>query len=115
VIAVIDDAESFLKEAKRLILKNYRRFIPREEYDYLHALLDLGFTTKDRAWRALLQIQPSDMSQPPELDHDGSGHYVWFFKREYNGIMAYIKLKIDERGCVCLSFHPDWPDKYKHR
>jgi hypothetical protein len=110
---MLDDAESFLKEAKRLIIKQHRRFVPREDYDYLQALLDLGFTSKNQAWRALLRIEPSDIFQPPELDHDDTGHYVWFFKRVYNGIMAYIKLRIDERGCVCISFHPDWPDHNK--
>ncbi|OXS56928.1 hypothetical protein B1A99_18890 [Cohnella sp. CIP 111063] len=99
------DVESFLTEAKICIAKMKRRFIPREGFE--QDLLDLGINGIQQAWRELLKIKASDMWKSPEPDHKDSTRLVWFFKREYNGITAYIKLKIDERGCVCISFHPD--------
>ncbi|CAM4421106.1 type II toxin-antitoxin system MqsR family toxin [Paenibacillus alkaliterrae] len=103
-----DNAEDFLKEAKDLIRKSKRRFLPREDYE--QHLIDLGFGGGvKQGWRELLKVSAENMFKPPEPDRDRPGDTVWFFKRDYNGIMAYIKLKIDERGCVCVSFKP-WID-----
>lgn len=104
----MDKVEDFLKEAKVLIRKCKRRFLPREDYE--QHLLDLGFVGGvKQAWKELLKLDVTNMYKPPEPDRDRPSDTVWFFKREYNGIMAYIKVKVDERGFVCVSFKP-WID-----
>lgn len=35
----------------------------------------------------------------------GDGGHVWEFIKDIDGVWVYIKLRIDVRGCVCISFH----------
>jgi len=101
------DVNEFLRDAKAKVRSCHRRFIPRNDRDMLQDFIDLGISKREDAWRIILQLSASDESQPNDLDKDGSGKRVWFFRRMMeNGVYAYIKLKIDERGCVCISFHP---------
>jgi hypothetical protein len=102
-----EDAEEFLREARALIRANKRRFIKRENRDYLKDLFDLGIESRDQAWRVIRSLRTTDQSQDAEPDEDGSGKLVWFFHKQMeNGIYAYIKLTIDERGCIRISCHP---------
>ncbi len=101
------DVEEFLREARALIRVNKRRFVKREDRDYLKDLFDLGIESRDQAWRVIRSLRATNQSQDTEPDEDGSGKLVWFFQKQMeNGLYAYIKLTIDERGCVCISCHP---------
>lgn len=103
------DEESFLEEAKVLINSNKRHFVMRRNQDFRQDLLDLGLGRSiEKVWDTILNLNPSEMTKPPEADDNGSGKIMWFFQKTMlNGVTAYIKLTIDKaRGCVCISFHP---------
>ncbi|MGH0593619.1 hypothetical protein ACQVPY_15175 [Bacillus pretiosus] len=107
----------FLRKAKKLISSGKKDFIKRT-YDHpsgrkvrwKEALLDIGLTTPEQAWDETLQLTPGDYIDGPceDTDRTADGKVIWIFKKEVNGVLTYIKMKIDHRGCVCLSFHEDW-------
>ncbi|KZE65612.1 hypothetical protein AWM68_20640 [Fictibacillus phosphorivorans] len=112
------DAFAFLREAKQLISVGKKDFIKRT-YDHpsgrkvkwIEALLDIGLSNPSQAWDETLKLTPDDFIDGPceDSDRPHEGKVIWIFKKEINGVSAYIKLKIDSRrGCVCLSFHKDW-------
>ncbi|MEC1410834.1 hypothetical protein P9C93_09525 [Bacillus safensis] len=112
------NSKSFLKEAKRLISRGKYDFIPRT-YDhptgkkvrFKEALLDIGLTEPNQIWQEILNLKPSECVKGPELDvaRPREGKVIWIFKKEINGVIVYIKLRIRTKGdCVCLSFHEDW-------
>lgn len=110
-------AKAFLREAKQLISTGKRDFIKRT-YDHpsgrkvrwIEALLELGLINPEQMWEETLTLTPDHYVDGPciDVDRPGDGKVIWIFKKEVNDILTYIKLKIDHRGCVCLSFHSDW-------
>ncbi|MDE3840242.1 hypothetical protein C0966_12930 [Bacillus methanolicus] len=111
------EARLFLIEIKSLISQGRRDFITRwynlpngKRIRYTEALLSIGLTSIQQAWDEILKLKPRDYFKGPNPDRDrpNDGSQVWEFKKEVNGIQTYIKLKIDHRGCVCMSFHEDW-------
>jgi hypothetical protein len=110
-------AKVFLIEAKALISRGRRDFVTRwyelpdgKRVRYIEAILDIGLTNIQQAWNEILTLKPSHYFRGPNPDWDrpNDRSQVWEFKKEVNGMMAYIKLKIDHRGCVCIPFHKDW-------
>lgn len=97
----------FLRQAKALIASGRTYFSKRNDYDTVQALFDLGIEDRKCAWREIMKLKPSDQYKPPESDRRGSGELVWFFRKELNGKIAYIKLIIDQNLCICISFHPE--------
>ncbi|MBW7474797.1 hypothetical protein K0T92_08565 [Paenibacillus oenotherae] len=97
----------FLRQAKALISSGRTYFSKRNDYDTVQALFDLGIEDRKGAWREIMKLKPSDQYKPPELDRRGSEELVWFFRKELNGQIAYIKLTIDQNLCMCISFHPE--------
>ncbi|MDR6120620.1 hypothetical protein QFZ87_000217 [Bacillus sp. SLBN-46] len=107
----------FLREAKQLISRGKKDFIKRT-YDHpsgrkvkwIEALLEIGLTSVHQCWDEALKLTPNDYVDGPCVDNDRpqDGKVIWIFKKEVNGVLTYIKMKIDHRGCVCLSFHKDW-------
>ncbi|MGL4821249.1 MAG: hypothetical protein ACRC5C_14950 [Bacilli bacterium] len=113
VVAV--NCVAFLREAKQRISVGQRDFIKRtythpsgRTVKWIEALMDIGLTDLGQCWQEILDLGPEHYDSGPHVDRDFSQHTVWVFKKEINGRLTYIKLKIDERGCVCLSFHEDW-------
>jgi hypothetical protein len=108
---------AFLVEAKKLISDGKKDFIKRT---YTHptgrivrwkeALLDIGLTNPTQAWDEILRLSPGHYLDGPceDTDRPNGKKDIWIFKKEVNGVQVYIKLKIDTRGCVCLSFHEAW-------
>lgn len=109
--------KTFLREAKQLISRGKKDFIKRT-YDHpsgrkvrwIEALFEIGLTGVDQCWDEALKLTPNDYVDGPCVDNDRpqDGKVIWIFKKEVNGVLTYIKMKIDHRGCVCLSFHKDW-------
>jgi hypothetical protein len=97
----------FLRQAKALISNGRTYFSKRNDFDTVQALFALGIEDRKVAWREIMKLKPTDQYKPPELDRRGSGELVWFFRKELNGQIAYIKLTIDQNLCMCLSFHPE--------
>jgi hypothetical protein len=107
----------FLYEVKKLVSQGRRQFVKRQGYNvpdgrtinYVQALLELDIADVDEAWEYVLSLTPAHYHSGPKKDRDRpDGSDVWVFKRKINNINTYIKLKTDERGCICISFHRDW-------
>lgn len=98
-----------LSEAKKLIKENKKRFQVRPDRDYIQDLLDLGIT-EEEAWNQILLLNAYYYFHDPKPYYSG-GSDALIFKKEINGIVAYIKLDIEKidsgKETVCLSFHPD--------
>ncbi|ODA39171.1 type II toxin-antitoxin system MqsR family toxin [Desulfosporosinus sp. BG] len=101
--AKIEEIKQFLKNAKSLIKQGKYDFIPRRIN--LQGLAQLGLTL-NLAKLALLQLSYRQYDRGPLPDTDRPADMVWEFIKEIDSQQAYIKIKIDRRGCVCLSFHP---------
>ena len=91
----------FLREAKQLIEAGKWRMVPREKN--LAGLADLGLSIQG-AKKDLLGLSYRHYDRGPLPDKDRTGD-VWEFIKSKNNVQVYIKLKIDGRGCVCMSFH----------
>lgn len=80
-------------------------FIKRQKN--LAGLAALGLTIA-QAKLEVLNLSYLDYDRGPLPDNDVTGDVVWEFIKDRNDGLPpiYIKLKIDRRGCVCLSFHP---------
>lgn len=76
----------------------------------MEALLDIGIANVERAWDEILTLSPHHYFRGPSIDYDRPNDktQIYEFKKEVNEIIVYIKLKIDNRGCVCMSIHKDW-------
>jgi hypothetical protein len=116
-LADLNQRKAFLREVKRLISRGQKDFIKRT-YDHpsgtkvrwIEALMEIGLTNPEQAWDEALKLSPSHYVDGPcvDVDRPKDGKVIWIFKKEVNGVLTYIKMKIDRRGCVCLSFHKDW-------
>ncbi|WP_340673078.1 hypothetical protein [Brevibacillus agri] len=112
-----ETCKTVLAEMKQLILEGKKHFVRRNRQgkNYLQQFLDMNLTSIDAAWECIVNdLNHTHYHSGPMHDHqDGPGSplVVWVFKMEINGVIAYIKLKIETngRGCVCLSFHEDEP------
>lgn len=97
----IEDIQHFLSEAKSLIRIGKWEFVRRKKN--LDSLTSLNITVP-QAKAALLTLTYREYDRGPSPDNDRSGE-VWEFITQLDSAEIYIKLKIDCRGCVCLSFH----------
>lgn len=106
---------AFLSEIKKLIASGRWNFVRRtynltdgSTQTYLQALFELDIDHPNDVQNEILKLTPLDYFSGPEDDRDrNDGTKFWIFKKTINGNTSYIKLKIDERGCVCVSFHKD--------
>lgn len=107
----------FLHDAKKLISCGKKDFIKRtylnsngETVRWIEALFEIGLTEVKQVWDEVLDLTTADYFEGPSMDIDRpqDGNVIWVFKKEINDVITYIKLKIDRRGCVCISFHEDW-------
>ena len=112
-----EEIREFLKKAKRLISRGEKDFVKRtydhpsgQKVKWKEALMDVGFTEPSQVWKEILHLTPNHWEDGPVVDVDrpSEGKVIWVFKKEVGGVLTYIKLKIDHRGCKCLSFHKDW-------
>lgn len=97
-----------LSKMKNLISNGQRRFEGRKDRDYLEDLLEIGITPEE-AWKVILELNKNFYFPDPKPNYLVEGESLTF-KREINGVLAYIKIKIDnnrEDEVVCLSFHKD--------
>lgn len=111
----------FLAKMKSLIAQGERHFVPRTYPDgtrYIEHLARLGMESIDEAWDYIMQLNECNYVDGPSIDATSKPPskdlVVWEFKTEVNSKIAYIKLKDDsKRGCVCISFHEDEPQRAK--
>lgn len=103
----IQEINSFLEKAKRLISIGKYDFVPRRTN--MQTLAQYGLTIAD-AKEEILSLMVGDYYKGPKQDFDRPG-VVWEFKKKVEKKPFYIKLKvIQENGediLRCLSFHED--------
>ncbi|MFZ3372246.1 MAG: hypothetical protein WA131_04375 [Desulfitobacteriaceae bacterium] len=98
----VEEINRFLLQAKILIRKNEYQLIPRKKN--MDDLANLGLTIR-LAMQEILELTFRHYDRGPLPDTDRQSDFVWEFIKEICSQQIYIKLKIDFRGCVCLSFH----------
>lgn len=99
-----------LAHIKKLINKGYKKFAERADRDYLPELLEIGIT-EELAWEEVLTLTAINYVHDYKPYYSKSGRDALTFKKEINGYIVYIKLKIEEYDnneiVVCMSFHKD--------
>lgn len=114
-VATQKETADFLNIVKCKVSSKDCEFVTREytnskgqKVSWRQALSDLEIIGMEQVWYEVMNLSTNNYVGGPENDHNGSPEKIWIFKKEVNKMPAYIKLKIDRRGCVCLSFHEDW-------
>lgn len=107
---------SFLKIAHKEIDKNNVYFVSYRNVKYdgkivnaKQALLDIGIVKASEIWSYIRKLKPSDCFRISR-DRDNSRDFnseIYEFKKIINRKIVYIKLAINNRGLLCLSFHID--------
>jgi hypothetical protein len=101
--ASVEDVKRFLTRVKQAIA-DPQKFVFIERDKNLRAAAKLGLIPRHE----VLSLSYEDYDRGPLPDTDRSrGGSVWEFFKEIDGVWIYIKLKLDDRGCVCISFHED--------
>lgn len=102
--------DSFLDECRELIRQ--RKVDPfTNDIDTKNTLNMLGYSTRAML-QEIFELEVDDLYKGPKKDKNSKyPGEVWEFKKEVQGILLYIKLKIriigDRRELFVMSFHPD--------
>jgi hypothetical protein len=96
--ASIQQIKDFLSLVSKEIRNKRFQLIPRDKNlkDITRLGLKPEFEIQDLTYK--------DYDREPLPDDNGNG-YIWEFIKEVDGLQIYIKLKHDQRGCICLSIH----------
>lgn len=98
-----------LSKIKKLVSNGQRKFEIRKDRDYVEDLLDIGIT-EEEAWSHIFSLNKNFWFVDPKPNYYKDENAL-IFKKEVNGVLAYIKLKIEVEEnfekAVCLSFHRD--------
>jgi hypothetical protein len=100
-VASIREIRHFLAEVKRIIAIDPNKFVLIPRRKNIEAIARLGVIPRDE----VMSLTYKDYDRGPLPDNIGDGSSVWEFVKNIDDVMVYIKLKIDARGCICISFH----------
>lgn len=106
----IESVEMFLKTAKREIAKGNRyRSVTYDNktVSAKQALLDLGITKEKQIWEYILNLEASNcvkIEKDRDFTRDNNDEF-YVFEVLVHEIRTYVKLTINDRGVLCLSFH----------
>lgn len=105
---------SFLKTCKKEIKKGncyfvgYRKItVNGKIISAKQALLDIGIMKEKDIWNHILLLEIEDCIKI-DRDRDYSrdmNSEVYIFKKNINQVVVYIKLTMNNRGIICISFH----------
>lgn len=113
----IDAINSFLKICKREIEKKncyfagYRTInINGKKISAKQALIDIGIMKVEDIWKHILNLGVNDCIK---VDHDRDysrdmNSEVYIFRKNINSKIVYIKLTMNDRGIICISFHESY-------
>lgn len=106
----------FLITARREIDKNNAYFVyyrnvksGNKVVNARQALLDIGIIKISEIWNYIKELQPSDcfrISRDRDFSRDFNAE-IYEFKKIINRKNVYIKLTINDKGLLCISFHID--------
>lgn len=98
--ASILEINKFLFDYKKLLISNKSiEFLPRT----LDDITNLGLNIES-AKREILGLTYHNYDRGPTLDYNQDGTNVWEYGMSYEEDLVYIKLKIRNEKCICLSF-----------
>ena len=107
---------TFLKMANKEIDNNNVQFIYYRKVEYNNkvvtarqALLDIGIIKEEEIWKHVKELKLENCFKISK-DRDYKRDYnteMYEFKKIINKKVVYIKLTINNRGLLCLSFHID--------
>lgn len=107
---------SFLITARKEIDKNNAYFVyywnvksGNKVVNARQALLDIGIIKISEIWNHIKELQPSDcfrISRDRDFSRDFNAK-IYEFKKIINRKNVYIKLTINDKGLLCISFHID--------
>lgn len=107
---------SFLITARKEIDKNNAYFVyyrnvksGNKVVNARQALLDIGIIKISEIWNHIKELQPSDcfrISRDRDFNRDFNTE-IYEFKKNINRKNVYIKLTINDKGLLCISFHID--------
>lgn len=105
---------SFLITARKEIDKNNAYFVyyrnvksGNKVVNARQALLDIGIIKISEIWNHIKELQPSDcfrISRDRDFSRDFNTE-IYEFKKNINRKNVYIKLTINDKGLLCISFH----------
>ena len=108
---------SFLITAKKLIHENKKQFVWHRELNInskiltaKQALYDIGIFHEKELWNYILELNPTELIKI-EMDRDSHRDYnteMFVFIKKINHKDIYIKLTINGKGLLCLSFHESY-------
>ena len=113
----IDATSSFLKVCKKEIKKKncffagYRTLtINGKRISAKQALIDIGIMKVQDIWQHILDLGIDDCIK---VDHDRDysidmNSEVYIFRKKINSKIVYIKLTMNDRGIICISFHESY-------
>ena len=107
---------SFLITARKEIDKNNAYFVyyrnvksGNKVVNARQALLDIGIIKISEIWNHIKELQASDcfrISRDRDFSRDFNAE-IYEFKKIINRKNVYIKLTINDKGLLCISFHID--------
>lgn len=107
---------SFLITARKEIDKNNAYFVyyrnvksGNKVVNARQALIDIGIIKISEIWNHIKELQPSDcfrISRDRDFSRDFNAE-IYEFKKIINRKNVYIKLTINDKGLLCISFHID--------
>ena len=108
---------AFLNTSKRLIHENKKEFAWYRRLDIngkvisaRQALYDIGILNEKQLWNYVLELTSSELLYI-DMDYDRRRDFnseMYIFIKKINGTDVYIKLTINRRGLLCLSFHESY-------
>ncbi len=108
---------AFLNTSKRLIHENKKEFAWYRRLDIngkvisaRQALYDIGILNEKQLWNYVLELTYSELLYI-DMDYDRQRDFnseMYIFIKKINGKDVYIKLTINRRGLLCLSFHESY-------
>ncbi len=113
----INAVKTFLKSCKREIKKKncyfvgYRTItINGQKISAKQALIDIGIMKIQDIWKYILDLEVNDCIKV-DRDRDYSrdtNTEVYIFQKIINSKLVYIKLTMNHKGIICISFHESY-------
>lgn len=113
----IDAVSSFLKICKREIQKRNCYFVGYRAINIngkklfaKQALIDIGIMKIDDIWKYILDLETNDcikVDRDCDYSRDMNSE-VYIFHKKINSKIVYIKLTMNDRGVICISFHESY-------